>query len=89
MKKFLSATEARKQLFQLIKALEQPDSEVVITVDGQPKIVMISYEDYDGLLETLNILSDPEAVKGIEEGEADIKAGRTIPWEEVKKELNL
>ena len=89
MKKFLSATEARKQFFQLIKALDQPDSQVVITVDGTPKIVMIPYEDYEGLLETLDILSDPEAVKGIEEGEADIKAGRTIPWEEVKKELNL
>ncbi|MBT5016953.1 type II toxin-antitoxin system Phd/YefM family antitoxin [Candidatus Peregrinibacteria bacterium] len=89
MKKFLSATEARKQLFQLIKALEQPDSEVVITVDSKPKIVMISYDEYEGLLETLDILSDPKAMKGIEEGEADIKAGRVVPWEDVKKELNL
>ena len=89
MKKFLSATEARKQLFQLIKALEQPDSEVVITVDSKPKIVMISYDEYEGLLETLDILSDPKAMKGIEEGEADIKAGRVVPWEDVEKELNL
>ncbi len=89
MKNFLSATEARKQLFQLIKTIDKPDSEVIITIDGKPKVVLVSYEYYEGLLETLDIMSDPEAVKGIEEGLADIKAGRTIPLEEVIKEFNL
>jgi PHD/YefM family antitoxin component YafN of YafNO toxin-antitoxin module len=39
------------------------------------------------LEETLEIVQDEEAMEAFRESIEDIKAGRTIPWEEVKKEL--
>ena len=40
-------------------------------------------------METLEIMSDPEAVKGIRQGMKEIEQGLGRSWEEVKKELNL
>ncbi|MCX6733199.1 MAG: type II toxin-antitoxin system Phd/YefM family antitoxin [Candidatus Peregrinibacteria bacterium] len=88
-KSMLSATNARREFFKLIETAQQPGQEITITVDGEPKVVMLSYEDYEGLMETLEIMSDPEAVKGIKDGLEDSKHGRMHKWEDVKKELNL
>lgn len=85
----LSATNARRDFFKLIEMAQQPGRQITITVDGEPKVTMLSYDDYEGLIETLEIMSDPEAVKGIKEGLDDLKHGRMRKWEDVKKELNL
>ena len=85
----MHATQFRKELFNVIKHLQKSDNEITITVDGQPSLVVMSFEKYEGLMETLEIMSDPQMVKDIEEGIKDIEAGRMTPWEEVKKELNL
>lgn len=88
-KPILSATNARREFFKLIETVQHPGQEVTITVDGEPKVVMLSYEDYEGLMETLEIMSDPELVKGMKQGMKESKQGLGRPWEEVKKELNL
>jgi predicted transcriptional regulator len=41
----------------------------------------------DTMIETLEILSDPELMKGIEKGIQDIEEGRIIPLSQIKKEL--
>ncbi|MEK6857464.1 MAG: hypothetical protein AABX39_02660 [Nanoarchaeota archaeon] len=38
---------------------------------------MVSKQEFDSVLETFEILHNPETLKRIEESEADIKAGRT------------
>ena len=49
---------------------------------ASPKIV-----SRDTLIETLEVLSDPEFIKGIERGVRDIKEGRIKPLSQVIKEL--
>lgn len=88
-KSMLSATNARRDFFKLIEMAQHPGQEITITVDGEPKVVMMSFEDYEGLIETLEIMSDPVLVKGIKQGMKESKLGLGTPWEEVKKELNL
>jgi antitoxin YefM len=39
--------------------------------------ILISEEDYESLIETLELLSAPGVLKGIREAREDIKAGRT------------
>ena len=85
--KTLPVTEARKKLTDLVdKAASQLD-EYVITVKGKPKAVLMSSAEFQGWKETNEILSDPELVKAIKEGEEDIKAGRVVTLEDLKKEL--
>ena len=85
----LTATKARQNFFKLIELVQQPGREITITIEGEPKIIMMSVEDFEGWKETLEIMSDPEMVKGIKEGLDDVKHGRMHAWEDIKKELNL
>jgi antitoxin YefM len=46
-------------------------------------VVLISEQDYESLLETLELLSTPGILKSIREARADIKTGRTKSLKEV------
>ena len=85
MNKTVSATQARKQFFQLLKFAGMPGSSVTITLEGQTPLVIMSQDEFEGWQETIEIMSDPTLVKSIQEGIEDMKAGRVIPWEEVKR----
>ena len=85
MNKTLSATSVRKQFFQMLDFAEVPGSSVTITREGHPPMVLMTQDEVEGWKETLEIMSDPELVKAINEGIEDMKAGRVIPWETVKK----
>lgn len=72
----ITATEARQQLYQLLRKSVKGHVPIKITSrDGDA--VIISEEDYEGLLETLELLSVPGMRKSIREAKADIRAGRT------------
>ncbi len=72
----VTVTEARQQFFQLLRKSVKGHVPVKITSkDGDA--VIISEEDYEGLLETLELLSLPGMRKSIREAKADIRAGRT------------
>ena len=45
--------------------------------------------DKESLIETIEIMSDPETMRNIAEGIEDLRKGRTKSLEEVEKELNL
>ncbi len=89
MKSAYSATEARKKLFELINHASKPGLFVTITRDGEPKVVMMSVEEFDGWQETLEILSDPDLVKDIKKGLSDIKLGKVYTDAEVRKKLKI
>ena len=74
----VTATAARQDLFRLVKKSVKGHMPVRITSkDGDA--ILISEEDYEGLLETLELLSKPGLRQSIAEARADIKAGRTKP----------
>ncbi len=49
----------------------------------------MSADEYDSLMETMEILSNPEIMKDIRQAEKDYREGKYSSWEEVKKELAL
>ena len=86
MHKTFSATAARKQFFQVLDLAEAPGFSVTITRQGRPPLIIMSQEEFEGWQETMEIMSDPELVKAIEEGKADMAAGRVISLEDLEKE---
>ena len=77
-----TATEARQNLFRLVKRSVKGHVPIrIASRDGNA--ILISEEDYESLLETLGLLSRPGFRKSIEEAKADIKAGRTRSLKEV------
>lgn len=85
MKTTLSATAARKQFFHVLEIAEVPGSSVTITREGHPPLVIMSQDEFEGWQETMEIMADPELVKAIEEGKADMEAGNVITLEELEK----
>lgn len=78
----VTATKARQSLYALVKQSVKKHTPVEITSKGGD-VVMISKEDYESLIETLELLSNPKLMKGVKEAKADIKAGRTKSLKEV------
>ena len=72
----VTATEARQNLFRLVRKSVKGHVPVRIT-SKEGDAVLVSGEDYEGLLETLELLSVPGMRKSIQEARADIRAGRT------------
>ena len=72
----LTATKARQNLFDILKKSVKGHAPVKIT-SKSGDAVLISEEDYESLLETLELLSEPGMAKSVKEARADIKAGRT------------
>jgi len=88
-KKVISITEGRKRLFKIVQEIQTPGNYYVFTVDGKPQMVLMSQEEFESIMETMEILSDPEIMKDLEKAEEDFKNGKYSSWEEVKEELGL
>ena len=76
-------SEAKTHLAKLLADVEALGEEVVITRSGRPVGVLLSLTDYEGLIETLEILADQDLAKAIEQGLADAAAGRLVSHEDV------
>ncbi len=76
-------SEAKAQLARLLKEVEQLGESVVITRSGRPAGVLLSVDEYEGLLETLDILVDPELAAAVRRGLDDIARGDLVSDEEV------
>lgn len=86
---FVSATSARNNFFDLLERVKKEPFPVNITVKGVPEAVVMSKEEFDGLMATIETLSDSELMEKIRRSNEDIKAGKYSLWEDVKKELGL
>ena len=72
-------TEARNRLSEIVEDVTSTGSEFVISRHGRPVAVVIGYEEYESLIETLNILSDVDTMGALAEAEADLAAGDLTP----------
>lgn len=84
----ISITEARNRFMKLP---DQAAKDKVLAVTRRNKEVMavMSWELYEGLLETLEILSDPELMHNLKKGIEDIRAGRTHSLMDAYERLGL
>lgn len=83
--------EVAKSLRALQKApAENPDGTIFITDQEETTMVLLSWEAWQemaGLMETLEVLADPEAMAAIKRAKANAVASNAIPWESVKEQL--
>jgi antitoxin YefM len=87
--KIVPFSEARATLSELLDEVEGRQQHVVINRNGRPAAVLISADEYEALEETLEILSDEETMEALRQSEEDVRAGRVINWEDLKRELGL
>ena len=71
-------TEVRDRLSEIVDDVSAGAS-WVITKHGRPVAVILSHEEYESLIETLNVLSDPDTMAALVEAEEDLAAGQVTP----------
>jgi len=85
--KELNTVDARRKLTKLPEELGAEPATVAVTRRGKPVLAIMTWEDYQAILETLEILSDDKAVGQLRRSIKEVKEGKTIPWEEAKTRL--
>jgi len=86
--KELSTVDARRKLTRLPEELGANPATVVMTRRGKPVLAIMTWEDYQSVLETIEILSDDKAVEQLRRSIKEVKEGKTILWQEAKARLS-
>jgi len=71
-------SEVRSALSAVVERVETTHERVAITRNGRPAAVLINPADLEALEETLDVLSDPAALRRLREGEAAVAAGDVV-----------
>jgi antitoxin YefM len=79
-------SEVKRNLLPLIKKIQKLNETIAVTRNGRAAAVLLSIEEYEGLLETLEILSDPKLVKILRKSKKEAKTGKFISHREVWEE---
>lgn len=82
MNRTLPVSEARQTLPALVSRIRRLMDRAIITRNGRPEAVLMGIEEFESWVETLELMSRPGTAKGIRQGLADLKSGRTRSFEE-------
>ncbi len=88
----ISLAKLRINLSDVIKKMVKNNERYIVEKDEIPVGVFMNYHEYKQLMEELEdlaLMSDPDVIERIKEAEADYKAGRVRPFDELIEELGL
>jgi len=75
---YVPITQAKAKLLDMVRQLHDTNDTIAITKNGVPEAVMLSVQKFEGILETIDILADPEMMRQLQGSAKDVKAGRLI-----------
>jgi len=78
----------RPELPTVIRDIDTRLDRYIITKRGKPVAVMMSVDDYEGFLETMEILADKEAVNRIRKSQEEIRKGKTVSLEALRRKID-
>ncbi|MEE4263927.1 MAG: type II toxin-antitoxin system Phd/YefM family antitoxin [Desulfobacteraceae bacterium] len=80
---YIPVTKAKSSFLDIIRKIEGSEDAIAITKNGVPEAVLLSMKKFEGLLETLDILSDEKAMKSIKKSIKDAQQGKWLDYDEV------
>jgi antitoxin YefM len=82
-----SLAAVKAHFSQVIDDVAGTHERVTVTKNGSPVAVILAVEDYESLMETLEILTDRQAVADIREAEQQMAKGEVYSEEQVRAAL--
>jgi prevent-host-death family protein len=79
----LTVTEAKAHFLEIVRDSDRRLERFVITKNGKPAAVLMNAEEFEGWVETLDILSDKKTLKNLRKAKKEIEQGKTKSFEEV------
>jgi len=80
---YISVTQAKNTLLTLIRGLHHRQEILAITRDGVPAAVLLSMDQYDGLMETIDLLTDRTSMESLKRSLKQARAGKWVSDEAV------
>jgi antitoxin YefM len=80
---YIPISNAKSDLLEIIRRLENVEDAVAVTKNGVPAAVILSMDRYRGLLETLDILSDEKMMKSLRRSMRQARKGKWVKYDEV------
>ena len=82
----LPITKVKRNLLNIIKSMEEDESTIALTKNGEPVSVIMTLSRYESLMETIDILSDKQILRSLEKSKKDFKSGNVLSHDEVWKD---
>ena len=82
-------TKARDMLTKLPEQLAEEHRAVALTRHGTPVMALMSWDLYQAIAETLEIMGDPDLMAVLRQSMEEAKEGKVVNWESVRAELDL
>lgn len=84
MAKTLPISEVKTRLPELVSGVAEREEEIVVTRNGKPVAVLVNYDEYECLRETLDVLSNHPLMTQIRRSRTFYsKGGRGASFDEV------
>lgn len=80
-------TEAKTRIAELADRVAREHDHFTITRNGRADVMLISVAEYESLQETLDILSDDEALGDLRQSREDFETGDTYTLDQVRAEF--
>jgi prevent-host-death family protein len=69
-------SEVKTRLPELVSGVMEREEEIIVTRNGKPAAVLVNYDEYERLKDSLEVLSDPDLMKQIRRSKTFYTKGR-------------
>jgi prevent-host-death family protein len=83
---YIPVTKAKAAFLDIIRNIEGSGDAIAITKNGVPEAVLLSMKKFEGLLETIEILSDEKSMISIRKSIKEAQQGKWLDYDEVFQE---
>jgi prevent-host-death family protein len=89
MKNIISISEARSKIFEIAEKVQKLGEIFTFTENGKPKVVMMSAEEYENIIEDMALMKNRKFMAKVERAAEEFANGEYLSWESVKKDLSI
>lgn len=88
MAQIISITQAKQRLLELSRRNVELGESFVMVKDAVPVSALIPFEEYEAMLETIDILeTEPDILKKLKRAEKEIARGKFVEWKAKKRKV--
>ena len=88
MSETLPLAQVKSKFSEMVDRVEHTHDRIIVTRNGRPAAVMISPDDLASLEDTLELLSDPEAMRELADAKRAAAGGDYITADELRSKFS-
>ena len=79
----MPVTKVKRGLLDILKTMQEDDSTITVTRNGEAVGVMMTPSRYEAILETIDILADKEVLAALQSSADDFRTGKVYTDKDV------